>query len=94
MSGSTKERILVTGPDLAPAALELLRDFEFVYGGKQADEDYLLGLCKENQPIAIIVRYGGITARIIAACERLRVIAKHGVGLDTIDREAAAARAT
>ncbi len=92
MSGPTKERILVTGPDLAPAALGLLQDFEFVYGGTQADEDYLLGLCKEEQPIAIIVRYGRITTRIISVCERLRVIAKHGVGLDTIDLPAAAAR--
>jgi D-3-phosphoglycerate dehydrogenase / 2-oxoglutarate reductase len=92
MSEATRERILVTGPDLAPEAVALLQDFEFVYGGKQADEEYLLGLCKEAQPTALIVRYGKVTARMMNACERLRVIAKHGVGLDTIDLEAAAAR--
>jgi D-3-phosphoglycerate dehydrogenase len=42
--------------------------------------------------VAIIVRYGRITARVIEASARLRVISKHGTGIDTIDSEAARQR--
>jgi D-3-phosphoglycerate dehydrogenase len=38
------------------------------------------------------VRYGRITARVIAACKALRVISKHGSGTDTIDIGSARAR--
>ncbi|HSI53057.1 MAG TPA: NAD(P)-dependent oxidoreductase [Ramlibacter sp.] len=84
--------ILVTGADLAPQALALLTDFEVVYAGKTPQEDDLVALCKEHDPVAIIVRYGRITPRIISAAPSLRVISKHGSGTDTIDREAANAR--
>ena len=40
----------------------------------------------------MIVRYGKITERVIGACAGLRVISKHGSGIDTIDVGAAAAR--
>lgn len=85
-------RILVTGADLAPQALALLADFEVVYAGKTPQEDDLVALCGQHDPVAIIVRYGRITARIIAAAPSLRVISKHGSGTDTIDRAAADAR--
>ena len=67
-------KILVTGADLAPEAQAILRDFELVYAGRAPTEDDLVALCLEHQPVAIIVRYGRITARIISACENLRVI--------------------
>ena len=82
----------MTGADLAPQALALLDGFEMVYAGKAPQEDDLVALCRQHDPIAIIVRYGRITARIIDAAPSLRVISKHGSGTDTIDREAARAR--
>jgi D-3-phosphoglycerate dehydrogenase len=85
-------KILVTGADLAPEAQAILRDFELVYAGRAPSEDDLVTLCAEHQPVAMIVRYGRITQRIIRACASLRVISKHGSGTDTIDIEAAAAR--
>ena len=85
-------KILVTGADLAPQALALLTDFEVVYAGKTPQEDDLVALCEQHDPVAIIVRYGRITPRIISAAPSLRVISKHGSGTDTIDREAANAR--
>jgi len=85
-------KILVTGADLAPQALALLDDFEMVYAGKTPQEADLVALCEQHDPVAIVVRYGRITPRIIAAAPSLRVISKHGSGTDTIDREAADAR--
>jgi D-3-phosphoglycerate dehydrogenase len=84
--------VLVTGADLAPQALEQLAAFDIVYAGKTPDEDALVALVRQHQPIAIIVRYGRITGRVLDAATRLRVISKHGSGTDTIDKEAAARR--
>ncbi|MCS0631405.1 hydroxyacid dehydrogenase [Telluria mixta] len=87
-----RDVIIVTGADLAEQAVELLAGFDLVYAGKTPDEDQLVALCTEHQPVAIIVRYGRITARVIDASPRLRVISKHGSGTDNIDKTAAAAR--
>jgi D-3-phosphoglycerate dehydrogenase len=72
--------------------VELLQEFEIVYAGKTPDEESLVQLCEKTQPVALIVRYGKIPARIMDASKKLRVISKHGVGIDTIDVEAAAKR--
>jgi len=87
-----KPAILVTGADLAPQALALLHPFEVVYTSKAPDETELVRLAEQHQPVAIIVRYGRIPARVMDASRNLRVISKHGAGLDTIDLEAANAR--
>jgi D-3-phosphoglycerate dehydrogenase len=87
-----REVVLVTGADLAEQAVELLSSFDIVYAGKTPDEDALVALCRQHQPAAIIVRYGRITERVIEASARLRVISKHGTGIDTIDSAAAAQR--
>jgi D-3-phosphoglycerate dehydrogenase len=84
--------ILITGADLAPQALELLKDFEIVYAGKTPTEDDLIALCKRHDPVAIIVRYGKVGASVMEAAPSLKVISKHGSGTDTIDKTAARAR--
>lgn len=85
MNGAAKPVVLVTGADLAPQAVAMLAEHDIVYAGKTPDEQQLIALCQQHQPHAIVVRYGRITAAIINACTRLRVIAKHGTGIDTID---------
>src|SRR5215212_2492737 len=80
-----KPTILVTGADLAPQALDILREFDIAYAGKTPDEDSLVDICTRTQPVGIIVRYGKISARIMDASPKLRVISKHGSGTDTID---------
>lgn len=84
--------VLVTAADLAPQAIDLLKGFEVVFAGRTPDEEALVALCHQHQPVAIIVRYGRIPARVMDASKSLRVISKHGSGTDTIDKEAAKAR--
>jgi D-3-phosphoglycerate dehydrogenase / 2-oxoglutarate reductase len=87
-----KARILVTAADLAPQALALLSDFEPVYAGQTPVEDDIVALCRQHDPVAIIVRYSKVGAAAMDAAPSLKVISKHGSGTDTIDKAAAAAR--
>jgi D-3-phosphoglycerate dehydrogenase len=89
---SGRRAIIVTGADLAPQALDLLKGFEIVYAGKTPQEPDLVALCQKHDPVAIIVRYGKVGAAVMDAAPSLRVISKHGSGTDTIDKVAAKAR--
>lgn len=84
--------ILVTANDLAPDALALLGDYEIVFAGKTPSEDEVTALCRQHDPVAIIVRYSKVGAAAMDAAPSLKVISKHGSGTDTIDKTAAKAR--
>ncbi len=84
--------VLVTAADLAPQALDLLKNLEVVYAGKTPTEEDLVALAKRHDPVAIIVRYGKVGAAVMDAAPSLKVISKHGSGTDTIDKVAAQAR--
>lgn len=86
------QSIIVTGADIASEALALIPDFEVVYAGAKPTEDDLVALCTEHNPVAIIVRYGKINARIMDTAPNLKVISKHGSGIDVIDQVAAKER--
>jgi D-3-phosphoglycerate dehydrogenase / 2-oxoglutarate reductase len=88
----SKPVFVITGADLAPAALALLGDYEVIYAGKAPTEDDLVTLCRRHDPVAIIVRYGKVGPAVMDAAPSLKVISKHGSGTDTIDKAAAAAR--
>jgi D-3-phosphoglycerate dehydrogenase / 2-oxoglutarate reductase len=87
-----KPVFLVTGNDLAKDALALLGDYQVVFAGKTPTEDDIVALCKQHDPVAIIVRYSKIGAAAMDAAPSLKVISKHGSGTDTIDKVAAKAR--
>ena len=87
-----KPALVVTAADLAPEALALLQDFSLIFAGQTPTEDDIVALCREHNPVAIIVRYSKVGAAAMDAAPALRVISKHGSGTDTIDKAAAAAR--
>jgi len=84
--------IIVTGADLAQQALDLLAGYEIIYAGKAPTEEDMTALCKQYDPVAIIVRYGKVSAPMMDAAPSLKVISKHGSGTDTIDKVAAKER--
>lgn len=89
---STKPALIITGADLAQQALDLLTSYEIVYAGKAPTEEDMVALCKQHDPVAIIVRYGKVGAAVMDAAPSLKVISKHGSGTDTIDKVAAKER--
>ncbi|MGV2895532.1 hydroxyacid dehydrogenase [Achromobacter sp. AGC78] len=91
-SAAPKPALLVTAADLAPEALALLEGFNIVYAGKTPTEDDIVALCRQHDPVAIIVRYSMVGAAAMDAAPSLRVISKHGSGTDTIDKAAATQR--
>ena len=67
---TAKPRLLVTAADLAPQALALLTDFDVVYAGKTPTEDDIVALCRQHDPVAIIVRYSKVGAAAMDAASR------------------------
>jgi len=92
VSATGKQCIVVTAADIAPAALALLADYRVVYTGARFSQAELIALMQQHDPVALIVRYGQINAAVIDAGKGLRVISKHGSGIDNIDRTTATAR--
>ena len=83
-------RILLYEP-MHAAGTQLLRDFGEVAIAPALDRDTLLAAVAEAD--AIIIRNSGVVdAGVMAAAPRLRVIGRHGSGLDTIDLPAATQR--
>ncbi|MDR7522859.1 MAG: phosphoglycerate dehydrogenase [Armatimonadota bacterium] len=93
----TPPRVLISAPDFGragDAALRLLEDAgcEIIANPRDATltEEELLALVADVD--AIIAGTEPITARVLAAAPRLKIIARRGVGMDSVDIEAATAR--
>lgn len=86
--------ILVTGPDLDPAAAALIRErgFEAVHMPPYANGELVAEFLRKTGAIGVVSRMGRIDATAMDAAPGLRVISKHGVGVDNIDLAAAGAR--
>ncbi len=85
-------RVLVSD-SLSKEGLEVLAKAEGI------EHDYKPGLSEDDLVAAIpgydglIIRSGSkVTARVIAAADRLRVIGRAGIGVDNVDKEAASRR--
>lgn len=91
-TGSERPVVLVTGADLASEAITILDGLDIHFAGARPSESDLISLVRQLDPVAIIVRYGRITPAVIDAGKSLKVISKHGSGIDTIDVEYAKKR--
>lgn len=85
-------KILLTGPALAADATAFAdsQDILIIPTTPYLPAAELTAIIQQEQPDAIIVRQGKLTREMIQASAKLKVIAKHGVGYDTIDIQAAA----
>lgn len=84
-------KILITGPALTAEATDVAqrRGAVLVDHPHYGSSEGLAAVAAKEQPDAIIVRQGKIDAQVIGASANLKVIAKHGVGYDSIDIDAA-----
>lgn len=86
--------ILVTGPDLDPAAAQLVegRGYKTVHTPPYADSAVISEYLQETGAEGIVSRMGRLDAPVMDVAPQLKVISKHGVGVDNIDIQAAADR--
>lgn len=85
-------RVVVTGDNLAPEAMEILKGkCRVVFTGPYPPPAVLAEKLAREEAQALILRTGKAPAEVIQASPRLKVVAKHGVGFDSIDVNAATA---
>ncbi|MGX9963834.1 hydroxyacid dehydrogenase [Roseomonas sp. F4] len=92
---AVKPAVLVTAAMLAPEAVAILEAAGYAVPCTSGypSEAELLAAIAEHRPIALLHRQGIINGTVMdAAAPALRVIARHGAGVDGIDLPAAEAR--
>lgn len=90
----TRFNVVMTSPRLAPAAVAILEDAGCAvhYMPPYPSGAAVAELAARVQADAILARQGQVDAHAIAASPRLRIVARHGVGVDEVDVAAAASR--
>lgn len=92
---AAKPAVLVTAAKLAPEAVSILTAAGYAVPCTSGypSEAELLAAIAEHRPVALLHRQGVINGTVMdAAAPALRVIARHGAGVDGIDLPAAEAR--
>jgi D-3-phosphoglycerate dehydrogenase len=69
----------------------ILKEKADIFFAEQLDEDYLIGRVKEIEGIVIRAN-GRVSRKVIESAPKLKVIGRHGVGVENIDLEAATAK--
>jgi D-3-phosphoglycerate dehydrogenase len=90
-----KPVVLITGNTVSDAAKNILREAgaEVIYMTGPIKEDTLLAQFAAADINAVLLRGSPpLTKRVLAAAKHLKIIAKHGVGVDSVDIDAATAR--
>ncbi len=79
--------VIMTAPRLAPAAVALLEAMGATlhYMAPFPSAAEVAALAAKVQPVAILSRQGPVTAAAMDAAPGLRVVARHGVGVDDVD---------
>jgi len=90
-----KAKVLVTAATVSDLAQSLLRDggTELVFMPGKIDEDALIAAFA-REPIAAVLLRGSppLNERVLNAAPGLKIIAKHGAGVDSVDIAAATCR--
>lgn len=82
--------VVVTSDRISPEAVELLSEkCRIGFIGSYSKPSDIAKVVSDNRADGLIVRTGKITREVILASPRLRVIAKHGIGVDNVDVPAA-----
>jgi D-3-phosphoglycerate dehydrogenase len=92
---TTRPNVLVSAAKLAPEAVAMLEEAGYAVHCTTGypSEDELLSAIGRLRPVAILHRQGIINDTVMAAAApELRVLARHGAGIDGIDIPAARAR--
>jgi D-3-phosphoglycerate dehydrogenase len=91
MPAGRRPKVVFTDGSIHPTVAERLRETCALHILRAyPSEDVLTDACRDAE--AIPARLGVVTARVIAAAPRLRIIARHGAGSDGVDLAAATAR--
>ena len=85
----SKPIVLVTAPTVSELARNLLRDggMEVVFMPESViDEAAMIAALVRRRPAAVLLRGSPpLNARVLAAASGLKIIAKHGAGVDSVD---------
>jgi D-3-phosphoglycerate dehydrogenase / 2-oxoglutarate reductase len=85
--------VVITDSDLGPADIEreLCAAAGFEFSEEHChDEQDVLEVVKHADPCGLLVQYAPITRAVIEASSNLRVVVRYGVGVDSVDLDAAA----
>lgn len=83
-------QVVITGDSIAPEAQEILSPrCHITFTGSYPSSPLLAQKMRERMAHALILRTGKAPAEVIKASPNLKVIAKHGVGVDNIDMQTA-----
>jgi D-3-phosphoglycerate dehydrogenase len=87
-------RVVILGKPISAKAMEMAAaaGVEVIPSNAYLDTAELEEFFSRHQPDGVILRLGKIHDAAMAQSPRLKIIAKHGVGYDTIDLDAANAR--
>ena len=79
--------VIMTAPRLAPQAVALIEaaGAKLHYMAPFPSADAVAELAAAVQPVAILSHQGPVTAAVMAAAPSLRIVARHGVGVDDVD---------
>lgn len=86
--------VIMTAPRLAPPAVALIEaaGATLHYMDPYPPAAAIAALAASVRPVAILSRQGPVTAAVMDAAPGLRIVARHGVGVDDVDVAAAQAR--
>ena len=83
-----KKPLVVVGGPIHPAGLELLESEARVIVAEDLTEDGIIRAAQEAEAILFRMK-PPVTWRLLSSCPKLKCVGRHGVGLDSLDLEAA-----